>query len=59
MAHIFEVTLMEVRPLLGNEEIYQLVVSFQVLSTVQKQALSVLALLGEHGIHRVLVETVD
>ena len=30
-----------------------------MLSTIQKQALSVLALLGEHGIHRVLVETVD
>lgn len=59
MAHVLEVTLVEVRPLLREEEVYQLVISFQVLGAVKKQALGVLALLREHRVHRILVETVN
>ena len=59
MAHVFKIALIEILSLLSQEEVYQLVVAFQVSSTIKKQSLSILALLWEHAVHRVFVQTVD
>ena len=59
MTHVFEVTLVEVGALLAYECFNELVVSFKVLGTGQKQFLCFFALVGELGIHRVLVQAVD
>ena len=50
---------MEVGALLAYECVNELVISFEVLGTGQKQFLCFFALVGELCIHRVLVQAVD
>ena len=59
VAHVLQVTLVKVLALLGYEEVYQVIVAFEVLSADEKKPLRLLALLVEHGVHAVLVEAVD
>ena len=47
MAHILQVTLVEVFSLLCHKEVDQLVVTLEILSTDKKQLLSLLTLLSE------------
>lgn len=59
VAHILEVTLVEVVTLLGQEEVDQIIVTFEVLCANQKKPLGLLTLLIEHGVHGILIETID
>lgn len=59
MAHVLQVSLVEVLALLGQEEVYQVIVTLEVLSADEQEPLRFLALLVEHGVHAVLVEAVD
>ena len=58
MAHVFEIALVEVVPLLCQEEVYQVIVAFQVLSADKQEPLHLLTLLVKHGVHGVLVKAV-
>ena len=45
--------------MLCQEEIDQVVIALDVLSTRKEEPLGLLALLRKHRVHRILVETVD
>ena len=57
--HVLQVTLVQVRALLRQEEVNHAVVALEVLSTCQEKVLGLLALQGEVRVHRVLVQAVD
>lgn len=59
MTHVLDISLVEVGTLLLHEEVDHVVVTSQLFSAGEKQALSLTALLGELSIHRVLIEAVD
>ena len=59
VAHVLQVSLVEVLALLGQEEVYQVIVTLEMLGADEEEPLSFLALLVEHGVHAVLVEAVD
>ena len=59
VAHVLKVSLVEVAPMLREEKVDQVVIAFQLLSAQVKQFLGFLALMREHGVHGVFIETVD
>ena len=51
MAHVLKVALVEIITLLRQEEVYQIIVAFQVLGAYEEKSLSLLTLLIELRVH--------